>query len=82
MSPANLKNPFAESCCDGGICDISKMSAQSCGCDPGINHYCQRHDLLGDLRYYFLSLKHDEGIEELTIDHVIDIINKELGWAD
>jgi len=29
---------FNESCCDGGICDVSGQSAQSCGCDPGANY--------------------------------------------
>ncbi len=43
--PANLKNPFGESCCDGGICNISKGSAQPCGCDPGANWVCQRHQM-------------------------------------
>lgn len=34
---------FNESCCDGGICNINKESAQSCGCDPGANWVCSYH---------------------------------------
>lgn len=29
---------FNESCCDGGVCDVSGQSAQPCGCDPGIKY--------------------------------------------
>jgi len=43
LTPANLKNPFGESCCDGGICDINDRSARPCGCDPGANWVCERH---------------------------------------
>lgn len=42
---ADLKTPFMESCCDGGSCDISGVSAQSCGCDPGADHLCDRHKM-------------------------------------
>lgn len=41
--PANLAKPFNESCCDGGECAASDMSAQSCGCDAGAKWVCQRH---------------------------------------
>lgn len=41
--PADLTKPFAESCCDGGACSSAKESAQSCGCDPGINWVCRDH---------------------------------------
>lgn len=37
--PADLKNAFGESCCDGGACS-GPMSAQNCGCDPGMNYHC------------------------------------------
>ena len=40
---ADLTNPFAESCCDGGICSINDNSARSCGCDPGAKWVCQQH---------------------------------------
>ena len=45
--PANLNNPFGESCCDGGACDDSpkRESAQPCGCDKGANHMCDRHQI-------------------------------------
>jgi len=45
--PANLNNPFGESCCDGGGTS-GHESAQSCGCDMGLKdgpHYCERHEL-------------------------------------
>ena len=42
--PANLNNPFGESCCDGGSCN-EKLSAQPCGCDPGAKWVCERHQL-------------------------------------
>lgn len=38
---ANLKNPFGESCCDGGECSVGKESARPCGCDPSIRHVCK-----------------------------------------
>ena len=48
--PANLKKPFDPSCCDGGECAPSPMSAQNCGCDPGlvkdgkiVGYKCERH---------------------------------------
>lgn len=43
--PANLKDPFGESCCDGGAtaADANARSAQPCGCDPGANWVCKRH---------------------------------------
>ncbi len=41
--PANLAQPFSESCCDGGICSDNDMSASPCGCDPGEAHVCERH---------------------------------------
>lgn len=44
--PADLKNPFNESCCDGGECTLNDMSAQSCGCDKGINYFCETHKLI------------------------------------
>lgn len=43
--PADLKHPFAESCCDGGACSTAE-SAQPCGCDTGCKpkpHYCADH---------------------------------------
>lgn len=43
--PANLKNPFGDSCCDGGECSIYHESARPCGCDPGAGWVCQRHQL-------------------------------------
>lgn len=41
--PADLTNPFNESCCDGGACSTSKESAAYCGCDKGANWVCARH---------------------------------------
>ena len=41
--PADLKNPFGESCCDGSACSTTRESARSCGCDPGANWVCHRH---------------------------------------
>lgn len=40
---ADLKQPFNESCCDGGECSTGSKSAQACGCDAGANWVCQRH---------------------------------------
>jgi hypothetical protein len=54
--PADLTKPFSESCCDGGECNPNDMSAQPCGCDPGLRHYgkvvgyvCERHRLEKEL---------------------------------
>lgn len=41
---ADLKNPFGESCCDGGATSNDK-SCQPCGCDEGANWVCQRHQI-------------------------------------
>jgi hypothetical protein len=41
--PADLKNPFGESCCDGGKCNIEHSSAQPCGCDAGADWLCAVH---------------------------------------
>lgn len=42
--PADLHNPFGESCCDGGACSENKHeSAQPCGCDKGANWICAEH---------------------------------------
>lgn len=54
---ANLKEPFGESCCDGGKCNIKKESAQPCGCDPGADWVCAVH-----------SDKLDQAFKEL-MDH-------------
>lgn len=40
---ANLKEPFGPSCCDGGA-NTNTQSAQPCGCDPGAQWICQRHN--------------------------------------
>lgn len=40
--PANLKEPFAESCCDGGAYP-GEGSALRCGCDPAIHYTCSEH---------------------------------------
>ena len=51
--PANLKDPFGASCCDGGECNISKMSAQPCGCDKGCRpkpYVCERHRMEAAVR--------------------------------
>lgn len=39
--PADLTNPFGPSCCAGADCNA--LSAQPCGCDPGIRHLCAEH---------------------------------------
>jgi hypothetical protein len=43
--PANLKEPFSESCCDGGECAPTLESCQPCGCDPKAKWVCQRHQI-------------------------------------
>lgn len=43
MSPANLKDPFGPSCCDGGACAEEISSAQPCGCDPNAKWVCSQH---------------------------------------
>ena len=40
--PADLKNPFDPSCCEGGAGNTTQ-SCQPCGCDKGANHMCQQH---------------------------------------
>lgn len=46
MTPANLKDPFGPSCCDGGACSEVPLSAQPCGCDPAAGWTCNNHKLL------------------------------------
>lgn len=41
--PADLKQPFAESCCDGGQSGLDDRSAQVCGCDKSAGWVCERH---------------------------------------
>jgi hypothetical protein len=60
--PADLKAPFKESCCDGGECNIGSQSAQSCGCDPGIDWKCDRH-------------KYEAKIEELE-ERILELEDK------
>jgi hypothetical protein len=43
--PADLTNPFGESCCDDGECSLDDRSCQPCGCDKGANWVCERHQL-------------------------------------
>lgn len=43
MTPADLTDPFGESCCDGGDCSQPHQSAKVCGCDPSANWKCFRH---------------------------------------
>lgn len=57
---ANLANPFGESCCDGGICDITAKSTQPCGCDPGADWLCQRHKVLKEIEEQMLKEREDE----------------------
>ena len=40
--PANLSNPFGESCCDGGQTS-EHQSCQPCGCDRSAGWICERH---------------------------------------
>lgn len=42
--PADLSNPFGESCCDGGGTS-GRESARPCGCDYGMcpAHLCAQH---------------------------------------
>ncbi len=40
--PANLEEPFAESCCDGFV-ECPQTSAQPCGCDAGAGWLCKQH---------------------------------------
>ena len=48
--PADLKNPFGESCCDGGECSTIRESCQPCGCDKGANWTCERHRVEQELQ--------------------------------
>ena len=41
--PADLKNPFGESCCDGGAASDDRLNALHCGCDPRIKYTCHYH---------------------------------------
>ena len=50
--PANLSNPFGESCCDGGQTYANDFSAQPCGCDRGAKWVCQRHRDEGETLAY------------------------------
>lgn len=46
MSPANLKDPFGPSCCDGGACADAPASAQPCGCDDAAGWTCANHKVI------------------------------------
>lgn len=51
--PADLKDPFGPSCCDGGSGSDSHQSAQHCGCDMGCKPkpwYCRQHAWLEQVR--------------------------------
>lgn len=44
--PANLKTPFADSCCDGGSTTLGTESCRPCGCDLGCKpkpYFCAEH---------------------------------------
>lgn len=41
--PADLNKPFAESCCEGGVCELNDTSASPCGCDKGACWVCAQH---------------------------------------
>ena len=41
---------FTESCCDGDSSSPNDMSARSCGCDPGANWLCTRHQVEEEIR--------------------------------
>lgn len=61
--PADLTKPFSESCCDGGACN-NDMSAQSCGCDPGLKPkpwVCERHKLEAYIKELLSKPQEHEG---------------------
>lgn len=74
MSPANLKDPFGPSCCEGtsGACEEAlkePQSALSCGCDPGINWLCYNHKFKSaalELVNYFRERAEDYKTDELA----------------
>lgn len=53
---------FNESCCDGGECTPRKQSARSCGCDPGANWVCERHQQAQP----FLTIERARALNGLT----------------
>lgn len=68
---ADLTKPFDPSCCDGGVCDISGMSAQSCGCDAGLKPtpwVCERHKMEALLM---------KGLKTNS-DHIDDFLEEQL----
>jgi hypothetical protein len=71
MSPANLKDPFGPSCCDGGeqCSPTEHESAQTCGCDPGINWFCANHKFKAaatEVVKYMLQRAEDYSNDELA----------------
>lgn len=62
--PADLTNPFGESCCDGGACsDLPHVSAQSCGCDPGAGWLCANHKFR-EGAYFLMQQWRERGSDE------------------
>jgi hypothetical protein len=81
---------FNESCCDGGECGINDRSAQSCGCDIGANHLCERHTLEAKIRAEFDSgaretaatvLEFLPALIEMAMTHVAEYGTSEDGSA-
>lgn len=81
--PANLNEPFSPSCCDGGETGNDR-SARPCGCDPGANWVCQRHqeeEVIATLRARpyttFLEVRQPDG------SHVVcELALTPIGFSD
>jgi hypothetical protein len=74
---------FNESCCDGGA-QSCKQSAQSCGCDPGANHLCERHKLSvikGDLHWLLKRHYIPNHVEEWERAVVQEVYDKLYKWS-
>lgn len=67
---ADLTKPFAESCCDGGVCAINDKSAAPCGCDRGASYVCERHRQDAAYRVADLAMETVQAREDLMRDTV------------
>lgn len=71
--PADLKNPFGESCCDGGA-NGPKESARPCGCDYGMcpPHLCKEH-LLKEKALRLAEALQNKGLSREAIASLLDL---------
>lgn len=81
--PADLNNPFGESCCDGGGCAVTHESARPCGCDYGANHLCEQHSLtqIKSEVHWLLKRINTQSIDISELEIACEIMSKLDRWS-